>query len=100
MHFHGSPCKTSEGFSTFDTPEKGFEALVIQVGLDSDRGDSIEKFIKEYAPKKDNPNQKEYIKFIANKMGVPKSTKLSELDPVEVAKWVAKFESETDVTFK
>lgn len=89
-----------DGFSTFATPKIGFQALVRQVGLDSGRGDSIEKFIKEYAPAHENKNQQKYIDFIADKMNVPKSTKLSDLDHTEVARWVAKFESQTDITFK
>ena len=80
--------------------EEGFQALVRQVNLDAGRGDSIEKFIKEYAPKSENKHQDEYINFVSDKLGVSKDTKLSQLNSIDVARWVAKFESDTDIKFK
>ena len=85
-----------DGFSTFATPEIGFKALVRQVNLDAGRGDSIRKFISEYAPSSEN-NTERYINELTDILGVPDTTLLSDLDSTEVAKAVAKLESGTIV---
>jgi hypothetical protein len=87
--------KGDNGFAKFKTPEEGFNALIRQVAKDAERGDTIESFIKAYAPESENDTAK-YIEDLANILGVDPSTKLDTLDLSEVAKAVARLESNTD----
>jgi hypothetical protein len=84
------------GFARFGSPAAGMSALVRQVGLDRDRGDTVATFVSGYAPGGvDGNNPEKYARDLAGILGVSIDTPLAELDPNEVAKGVARIESGT-----
>jgi hypothetical protein len=88
------------GFARFESPAAGMAALVRQVGLDRDRGDTVATFIRDYAPAGDGANDPEkYARDLAGMLGADLDTPLAELDPNEVAKGVARIESGTKAEF-
>lgn len=78
-----SGCKG--GFATFPTNLIGFRSLIKQIELDLSRGDTIETFVKDYAPKHDNNDTDGYTAFIARKLGKDKTTKLKDIDVLQLA---------------
>ena len=59
-------------YAIFPTPELGIEGMRRQVVLDTQkRKKTLREFISKYAPKKDNNDTENYIKFVSNETGVP-----------------------------
>lgn len=87
-------------FLTFDTPQNGLNAMGSTVGqiirekipqrfASGELPDSrfnIENFVKVYAPKKDNNDTDEYIRFVSDKMGVGAKDDLDPADGTRMAK--------------
>lgn len=80
------------GFARFPSPAAGFKALVNQVRTDAGRGLSITSFISKFAPPSENDTKK-YIRDVVAMLGVSPATLISKIDPVKVAKAMAKKES-------
>lgn len=97
--FAGQPnaLKGDGGFAKFPTPELGFRALIKQVQADQRRNLSLRDFITKYAPPTEN-NTEKYIKDVSSELGIEESKNIAELDPIELAKKMAKFESNTTIT--
>jgi hypothetical protein len=64
-------------FAIFPTREAGLRALETQIRLDIRRGDTLEKFISEYAPKSENDTRK-YINYVSSASGVQPYEKIPE----------------------
>lgn len=84
-------------FAKFSTPELGFRGLVKQVMLDQTRKLSLEEFLKKYAPASEN-DLPAYLAFLEDNVGIKKGNNIAGVDPISLAKAVAKFESQTEVT--
>jgi len=82
------------GFARFETPEAGYQALIAQIQLDASRGLTLEQFINKYAPPSEN-NTGLYINQAVQALGVPKSTKIADIDINALAQFIAKKESGT-----
>lgn len=95
--YKGTDPKTGKKYywAKYQSPEDGFRGLVRQIGIDEDRGDNLRKFLLEFAPKEDNNETEAYIDFVADKLGVDEKTSLTDLNNVEVARWVATYESKS-----
>jgi len=60
-----------KGFAIFDTPERGFVALIQQLRRDAKRGlDTFEKLIPKYAPASDSNNVQAYIASLERQTGI------------------------------
>lgn len=76
----------SRGFSTFSTYQKGFDALMHQLRI-ATTGESkvyrpdmtLLRFFEVYAPSSDNNHPETYAKFVAKRLGVNVSIKISNL---------------------
>lgn len=92
--FKGSGLPTGEkGFIKYPTPEAGFKAVVKQIGLYATRDKlTLSEAISKYAPASENETNK-YIQYMVKELDVPADTKLSDLDPTEVAKAIVWMES-------
>ena len=55
-------------FASFQNSITGFRALLVQIQLDMDRGDTLREFVYEYAPEHEN-NTAQYLKNITDKLG-------------------------------
>ena len=66
------------GFAVFPTPEAGWRALERQLQLDAAAGDTLEKFIYEYAPPKENKTSN-YLQFLVSNLGVSPTTPLTDI---------------------
>jgi hypothetical protein len=84
------------GFAKFSTPEAGFMALLNQVSLDAKRGHTIETFINKYAPLNENDTEL-YIKQLSEAIGADRNTPISQLDSKQIARFIAKKESNTNI---
>lgn len=78
----------SIGFAVFPTPQAGWRALVRQIGADQKRGDTIEQFISEYAPKSENDTER-YIEVVCEHLRAGRSAKLSDFSPYAIAGIIA-----------
>ncbi len=79
------------GFAVFPSPLVGFRALLMQISLDSSRGDTLKTFIEDYAPRHDNNDTEAYIAFIENKLG-NRNNLIKDLDVLQLAVLVVEFE--------
>lgn len=84
------------GFAKFATPEDGFNALINQIKLDQSRNLTVSQFVSKYAPPSENDTAT-YIKQFTDALGVPANTKISDLDPQDIASFMAQKESGTTV---
>lgn len=96
--FAGQPnaVKGDGGFAKFTTPEIGFRALIKQVQADQKRNLTLRDFITKYAPPNENDTEK-YIREVSYELGISETSSIAEIDPIELAKKMAKFESQTIV---
>lgn len=62
-----------------------------QIRLDQDRGDSIEKFIREYAPASENDTEA-YIAHVCEALSLARDAPLSSVSPYAIAGVVAQWE--------
>jgi hypothetical protein len=104
------------GFASFSSPQAGFDALVNDVSMKMQGqsthpipdgptagkkltpDSSLEDMIRVYAPTADGNDPVGYAQTVARGLGVTPQTKLSQLDPNEVAAQMANHESGTTVT--
>lgn len=86
----------ANGFAKFATPEEGFNALMNQIKLDGSRGLTLSQFISKYAPPSENDTHT-YIQQAMDALGVPASTKVSDLSVNDLAAFIANKESGTKV---
>ena len=77
---------TRDGFAYFKDYQAGFDALCYQLRLAAlgksrvyKSTDTLAVFFSRYAPTEDSNNPDVYAKFVAKKLGVPVSTKISTL---------------------
>lgn len=84
------------GFAFFKTVQDGFNALVNQVKLDASRNHTLASFINKYAPPSEN-NTSVYQQQLASRLNVPIDTPISQIDPVLLAKEIARKESSTTI---
>ena len=84
--------KDAEGFATFPTPFAGWRALVRQIEMDQDRGDTVVKFISEYAPVKDNNNTLKYLSHVCDGLKAQVHDQLSLYSPYALAGLIAQWE--------
>jgi len=81
-------------FANFDNPMQGWKALYTQVEQDIGRDDTIETFIKghvekDYTDAYSKTDQDAYIKFLMQKLKVPKNTLLSKVNKQELVEAIA-----------
>lgn len=67
--------KGDKGFAKFKTHQDGFNALVAQIKLDSNRNLTLRQFIYKYAPPKEN-NTAAYLRSVSKTLGISPDTKL------------------------
>jgi len=77
-----------KGYAIFPDPTTGMLALNNQVGLNIDRGLSLQTFIggqpggyPGYAPSADNNNVGNYVNFLSGQLGIDPNTPLNTLGP-------------------
>jgi hypothetical protein len=77
----GVDTKGSEaGYLVFDSPESGIRALAKNLMSYQRNGiDTVEGIISRWAPQNEN-NTEAYIKFVSNRLGVPRNTTLNVQD--------------------
>lgn len=96
--YAGQPNAVKVGrFAKFPTPEIGFRALIKQIQSDQKKDLTLEKFINKYAPQNENDTNK-YILNAENELNINKNIKIKEINPIELSKFIAKFESGTIVS--
>ena len=89
--FANQPNATKDGrFASFKTPYDGFRALIKQLEADMARGDSLEKFIYEYAPPEENDTAK-YLNFLEEACG-SRYLSLHDVDILLLAVKITEFE--------
>ena len=97
LEYHEQPNSTKNGrWANFTTPELGLRALLKQIQADIGRNDTIESFVRGYAPPVEN-NVVRYIDVLTSGLGVNKNTPLGDVDIFELAKLIAEHESGTVV---
>lgn len=68
----------SSGFAIFATPEAGLRAMLAQIKLDTQtRGETLYKFISEYAPSSENDTLG-YVDFVSKQTGIQPYEKVPE----------------------
>jgi hypothetical protein len=72
----GSTGKDENGFAIFPTREAGLVALEKQIRLDIGRGDTLQKFISEYAPAADKNDPIKYTNFVSKATGIRPDEKI------------------------
>jgi hypothetical protein len=72
----GSTGKDETGFAIFPTREAGLVALEKQIRLDIGRGDTLQKFISEYAPAADKNDPIKYTDFVSKATGIRPDEKI------------------------
>lgn len=83
-----------KGFAKYKTPELGYRACIMQIKLDQERNKTLEKFISIYAPEYEN-NTELYINTVAKNLNVDRKISIAEIDLLDLAEQIAKFESQT-----
>lgn len=83
-------------WAKFSTPDAGFNALENQVKLDASRGLTLNSFINKYAPSSEN-DTKTYVAQVSQRLGVDPRTPISQIDTRELAKEIARKESNTRI---
>lgn len=92
----------SRWFAQFATPEDGFDALVEKIKFNQNNpqsryyGKTIKGYFQLYAPSSDGNNPTNYANSVAKQLGVSVNTPISQLDPVQFAKHIAKHDSGYD----
>jgi hypothetical protein len=71
--------KDAGGYCVFPDSETGWAALERQIGLDKNRGLTVEQFVHKYAPPTENHTEN-YIQFVCGRLGVARTTRLAELE--------------------
>lgn len=91
--------KRSDGtyWAKFSTPDAGFNALQNQVKLDASRGLTLNSFINKYAPSSEN-DTKTYVTQVSQRLGVDPRTPISQIDTRELAKEIARKESNARIS--
>jgi len=84
-------------WAKFSTPDAGFNALQNQVKLDASRGLTLNSFINKYAPSSEN-DTKTYVAQVSKRLGVDPRTPISQIDTRELAKEIARKESNTRIS--
>jgi hypothetical protein len=80
----GATGKEPEGrFAVFASPQEGFRALVNLLQTDSYQSRTLGAAIHRFAPPSEN-NTAAYIRYMENKTGIPRHTRLSDLSPQEL----------------
>ncbi len=89
-------------WAKFDSPESGFKAVVNQINLDKSRGLTLSEFINKYSPASDNgeENTNNYIDSAKDTLNISSSTKISEVDTLDIAEFIVKKESSSKVSVK
>lgn len=88
-----------KGFAQFTTPEDWFDALVEKIKYNQTNpssryyGKTIAQYFKLYAPDSDGNNSTAYANSVAKQLWVNVNTPISQLDPVQFAKHIAKHDS-------
>jgi hypothetical protein len=90
----GEPAGDGGTWAKFDTPEAGMKALLSQIGLDADRGLTLREFITKYAPPGSNDTE-QYIEQAVSELKAQADDLLSEVDPYDALRFVARKESGT-----
>ena len=85
------------GFWRFDTPEQGYEALVRQIKLQTDRGQTLSEFIHIYAPPADDNDTEDYLAGLIQATGATADTLLKDIDRNKLAEAIVL--RETGTTF-
>lgn len=86
--------KGENGFAKFSSPEAGIKALESQIKLDASRGLTLQQFISKYAPPTEN-NTSQYLAQMTQMLGVPPTTKISNVDIKRLTQAIALKESGT-----
>lgn len=86
--------KKNGAFAQFPTPEIGFRALIKDVQAKQKKGLTLEEMMNIYAPPEENDTEA-YLDALEGWLKVKRTDKASEIDPIELAKRIAQFESQT-----
>lgn len=106
LKFVGQPGASAgqNGFAKFDTPGDGYTALVNQVrkyvngnmsGINAQT--TIADMVKTWASTSSAQGQSDWVNNVTSKLGVSADTKISSLDPVELANAIAYAETSTNI---
>lgn len=93
----GEPKEGGGNWAAFETAEEGFQALRRQVQLDARRGLTLEQFIGKYAPPTDGNDTAGYTAGAARALGADPRTPVAKLDDDQLARFIARRESSTEV---
>ena len=93
LKFAGQPGATEDerGFAKFEDPQAGMNALVNQINLDRNRGDTLEGFISDYAPPSENAT-KNYIDYVSQQTGIAPGEQIPEDKVTAVADAITQME--------
>jgi hypothetical protein len=80
-----------DGFAAFQFAHQGWQALVRQIKLDQMRGDSLEKFVSEYAPDNENDTVR-YIAHVCKSLHAQVNEPLSNYSVYVIAGLLAQWE--------
>lgn len=72
-------------FAVFKTPQEGFRALENLLQTDRYQKKTLAGAVSMFAPSHEN-NTPAYIRYVENRTGIPRHTRLSELSPEEIRK--------------
>jgi hypothetical protein len=92
----GEAAEDGGHWAKFASPDAGLTALREQVEKDADKGLTIRQFVSKYAPPGSNDTET-YIKQATAELRAEDGDLLSEVDPYDVVRFVAKKESGTEL---
>lgn len=98
LRFVGQPgaVRGANGFAKYSSPQAGYEGLLRQIKIDSDRGLTLAQFVNKYAPPTENDTRL-YMNQIARSTGVPLNTPINRINIHTLGKAIAQKESGTKI---
>lgn len=100
LKYAGQPnaVKGRDNFAKFPNPQIGFRALYMDVLAKQkpERNLNLEEMMNIYSPPEENDTEL-YIETLEGWLGVKKDILVADIDPLNLAKYIARFESQTDI---
>lgn len=75
--------KDDKGFVKFTSPQEGYAALIVQLGLFVARGYSLRQVISAWAPPSDGNATEAYLRFVAKRTGISPDQRLMDLYTIQ-----------------
>jgi len=86
----------ANGFAKFNTPEDGYNEIRSLIVKHAQAGHDLGTYLTAYAPPKENDTET-YISNAEKSIGVPRTTKVSDINPEKIAAFQAHQESGSSV---